>query len=111
MAQFTDVLYLVVTLAVLGGSVTAILLIVNRVSEFKTTTKEKLKSRGYNVSDSGVSVKTSKRLDHEGYVDATQRNFIKAFNASSFGTPGAGTSSTSKNAEKAPESKPSVRFS
>jgi len=46
---------------------------VNRISEFTSTTKEKLKSKGYNVSDHGVQVQTQKRFNHEDYVDATQR--------------------------------------
>ena len=47
--------------------------IVNTFSDLTTSTKEKLKSRGYEISDSGVAVHTNKRLDREGYMDATQR--------------------------------------
>ena len=38
------------------------------------------------ISDKGVSVKTTSRFNREDYVDATQRGFIKAMGAASFGT-------------------------
>ena len=50
-----------------------ILLVVNRVSTFASTTKEKLKAKGYHVSAQGVAVQTQKRFNREDYVDATQR--------------------------------------
>ncbi|PIL32437.1 hypothetical protein GSI_05139 [Ganoderma sinense ZZ0214-1] len=60
-----------------------------------------LKKQGVDVSRHGVSVKTDKRFDREQYLDATQRGFIKAFNASSAGNrPASGSvdedSSTSR---------------
>lgn len=45
-----------------------------------------LKNKGLHISDKGVSVKTSSRFNREDYLDATQRGFIKAMGASSFGT-------------------------
>lgn len=33
----------------------------------------RLKEKGLDISDKGVSVKTTKRLNREDYVDATQR--------------------------------------
>lgn len=45
-----------------------------------------LKDKGLHISDRGVSVKTTSRFNREDYVDATQRGFIKAMGASSFGT-------------------------
>ena len=81
-----------------------ILLVVNRISTFASTTKEKLKAKGYHVSAQGVAVQTQKRFNREDYVDATQRcvlcpvcrfvlhlkvqlcrGLVKAFGASSFG--------------------------
>jgi hypothetical protein len=44
-----------------------------------------LKTRGVDISDRGVKVKTNKRFDRDDYVDATQRSFIKAMGAASFG--------------------------
>ena len=46
---------------------------------------ERLKSRGVNISDKGVSVKTTSRFNREDYLDATQRGVIKAMSAASFG--------------------------
>ena len=33
----------------------------------------RMKDKGYEVSDKGVSIKTSKRFDRQDYIDATQR--------------------------------------
>jgi hypothetical protein len=38
----------------------------------------RLKNKGWNVSDKGVSVKTSQRFNREDYVDATQRCVVCA---------------------------------
>jgi hypothetical protein len=76
----------------------------------------RLKSKGLDITGEGISVKTSRRFDRGDYVDATQRcehypssstqgltlythrGFIKAMNASSFGSstpdsPGPGNTS------------------
>jgi len=45
----------------------------NKISAITLTTKEKLKSKGYDVSTQGVAVQTQKRFNREDYVDATQR--------------------------------------
>ncbi|THV00795.1 hypothetical protein K435DRAFT_434439 [Dendrothele bispora CBS 962.96] len=85
MATWTDILSLVVTVAVFGGIVVGVLAVVRSFSEGVKSTKEKLKERGVDVSKGGVSVKTSKRMDRESYVDATQRGIIRAMGASSIG--------------------------
>ncbi|RDX50636.1 hypothetical protein K466DRAFT_601811 [Polyporus arcularius HHB13444] len=85
MATWLDYVSLVVTLAIFVG---VGYLIVNARKAFSgavESTKDSLKSKGVNVSSHGLSVKTDKRLDREQYLDATQRGFIKAFNASSGG--------------------------
>lgn len=46
----------------------------------------RLKSKGVNISSSGVSVRTKSHYSHEDYVDATQRGLIRAMNASAFAT-------------------------
>ncbi|KAK0201238.1 hypothetical protein DFS33DRAFT_1266425, partial [Desarmillaria ectypa] len=69
-----------------GGIVYGILCASNSLSETVASTKEKLKEKGYTVSDTGVSVKTSKRFGREDYVDATQRGLVKAIGAASFGS-------------------------
>jgi len=48
-------------------------------------TKESLKNKGWNISETGVSVKTSKRFDREDYLDSTQRTLVKALGSSSYG--------------------------
>ncbi|KAG8916621.1 hypothetical protein FRC00_014608, partial [Tulasnella sp. 408] len=49
-------------------------------------TKKTLKDRGVEKGDDGVwRIKTDKTLSHETEVDKTQRGFIKAMGASSFG--------------------------
>ncbi|KIJ40323.1 hypothetical protein M422DRAFT_256880 [Sphaerobolus stellatus SS14] len=86
MATITDIISLIVTLSILGGVVAAALYIVKSFSEWTTTTKEKLKSQGYDISEGGLAVHTKKRMDREDYIDATQRNFVKALGAASYGT-------------------------
>jgi len=36
-------------------------------------TRNDLRSKGVNISDSGVQIKTNKHYNHEDYIDATQR--------------------------------------
>jgi len=95
MALASDVVYLILTLGVLGGSVAVILFIVKRFTEFTNTTKEKLKSRGYEISDQGVAVHTERRLDREDYIDKSRGGLVKAFNASSYGKKGEGKQASS----------------
>ncbi|KAF8585285.1 hypothetical protein K439DRAFT_1074548 [Ramaria rubella] len=106
MAGLSDFIYLAVTLIILGSAGLGIRFIVNRISDFKDTTKEKMKSRGYSVSHRGVEVQTGKRFNREDYVDATQRGFVKALGASSYGkvtNDGSGSASN-----KLPASGPTV---
>jgi len=84
MSTWLDIIALIVTISVLGGVVYGVIYGMNAVNESMSSTKEQLKSRGLDVSASGVSVKTSKRFDRSDYVDATQRNLIKAMGAASF---------------------------
>ncbi|KAJ7666514.1 hypothetical protein B0H17DRAFT_1210561 [Mycena rosella] len=84
MANWLDLISLVATIAVFGGIVYAVLMMVQSVSQGVASAKEGLKTKGVNITDKGVSVKTSKRFDREDYVDATQRGLLKAVNASSF---------------------------
>ncbi|CAA7264565.1 unnamed protein product [Cyclocybe aegerita] len=83
MATWIDLFALFATISVLTAIVYAILFVVKSVNQGVNATKESLKSRGLDVSASGVAVKTSRRFDREDYVDATQRGFVKALNASS----------------------------
>ncbi|KAF9074586.1 hypothetical protein BDP27DRAFT_1316499 [Rhodocollybia butyracea] len=85
MATLGDFLALITTIAVFGGVIYVILKLSGSVSEGVKSTKVKLKEKGYDISDKGVSVKTSKRMNREDYVDATQRGLIRALGASSFG--------------------------
>ncbi|TBU42500.1 hypothetical protein BD309DRAFT_866206 [Dichomitus squalens] len=65
-----------------------------------TASHSSLMGKGVDVSENGLSVKTDKKLDREQYLDATQRGFIKAFNASS-----GGNRSTSEGAKETPRGK------
>ncbi|KAF8211649.1 hypothetical protein K438DRAFT_1958728 [Mycena galopus ATCC 62051] len=84
-SSWIDMVSLLLTISVLGGVVYVVLLVVRSVSQGVESAKEGLKTKGVHITDKGVSVKTSKRFDRENYVDATQRGFVKAVNASSFG--------------------------
>ena len=81
-----------------------------------------LKSKGLNITDQGVSLKTSKRYDREDYIDSTQRcvsinshrffaiqflispyrGFIKAMGAASFGTSDSNMSTPSNSSTSLP---------
>jgi len=86
MANWLDLISLVIMLAVTVGVVYAISVGTKQVSEAFNNTKETLKNKGLNISDKGVSVKTTSRFNREDYVDATQRAFIKTMGAASFGS-------------------------
>ncbi|CAK5264710.1 unnamed protein product [Mycena citricolor] len=110
MASWLDLIALIATISVFAGIVYGALLLVRSVSQGIESAKEGLKNKGsalafrplglrphndtYDANCSarhgqGVEVKTSKRFDREDYVDATQRNFVKAVNAASFRKNGA----------------------
>ena len=80
------------TITLFLGAIVGIVLFVRRISEFVNATKasyvsslhppissfltsnsNRLQEKGWTVSNQGVSVRTSKRLDREDYIDATQR--------------------------------------
>ncbi|KAL1688796.1 hypothetical protein GGG16DRAFT_115623 [Schizophyllum commune] len=84
MAGWTDILVLIVVVAILSGVTYGVIVASQQVSTSVQNTKAKLKDRGFDVSRGGVSVKTSGRIDRDDYIDATQRGFIKAMGAASF---------------------------
>jgi len=88
MASWGETIGLIVTLAIFGGVIYAVVTIANKMNQAVASTKESLKSKGYHISESGVAVKTSARMDRESYIDATQRGVLKTMNAASFGKPG-----------------------
>jgi len=77
---------LVIMLGISVAVIYGVSVAVKQVSEAVNNTKETLKNKGLNISDKGVSVKTTARFNREDYVDATQRGFLKAMGAASFGT-------------------------
>ncbi|KAF8491707.1 hypothetical protein F5888DRAFT_1637461 [Russula emetica] len=104
MAGLADVCSLILTSAFFIGVILGTALIAQKCQALIDATKSSLEERGWIVSghahpsssrESGrgtsasvVMVKTSKKkMDHERYLDATQRGIIKAFNATTFGVP------------------------
>ncbi|KAF8059903.1 hypothetical protein FPV67DRAFT_1632907 [Lyophyllum atratum] len=86
MASWIDIFALIATLSVVGGVIYGVIYVSNQISKGVASTKENLKSKGLTISQKGVSVKTSKRFDRADYVDATQRGFVKALGASTYGS-------------------------
>jgi len=86
MAGLFDFLSLLVTATIFVGIVVGVVYAVQQIQLAVNNTKESLKKKGLVITESGVSVKTDKRFDREDYVDATQRGFMKAMGAASFGT-------------------------
>ncbi|KAI1784579.1 hypothetical protein LXA43DRAFT_208310 [Ganoderma leucocontextum] len=92
MATWFDYFVLLVTLCIIAGLVFTYFLAKKVLPGAFESAKDSLKKQGVDVSRQGLSVKTDKRFDREQYLDATQRGFIKAFNASSAGNrPGSGS--------------------
>jgi len=85
MANWVDVVVLVITASIFGGIIYGIMAVSKTVDQGVKSTKEALKSKGLDISEHGVKVKTDGRFDREQYVDATQRGMIKAMGAASFG--------------------------
>ncbi|OCH87124.1 hypothetical protein OBBRIDRAFT_796540 [Obba rivulosa] len=85
MANWVDLLSLIVTLSFVCGIAYGIYYLGAQYTKAIESTKESLKSKGVNVSKDGISVKTSRHMDHESYMDATQRSVIKALQNSQFG--------------------------
>ncbi|KAH0580438.1 hypothetical protein H2248_001939 [Termitomyces sp. 'cryptogamus'] len=93
MPNWIDIFSLTLTLSLISSIVYAILLVSRQVSESITSTQENLKNKGYTISREGMSVKTAKRFDRSDYVDVTQRGFVKAYGAASFGKDNLGSAS------------------
>ncbi|KAI0919938.1 hypothetical protein AcW1_002938 [Taiwanofungus camphoratus] len=85
MANWVDFLSLTVTLSLIAGVTFGLLYIVKKVSEAVQATKASLKNKGVNISSNGMHVKTSRRLNREDYMDATQRGLLKALHNSMYG--------------------------
>ncbi|KAH9475013.1 hypothetical protein JR316_0012112 [Psilocybe cubensis] len=94
MASWVDFFSLIATITVFGGVIYGILYVVKSINEGLSSTQASLKSKGLDVSSTGVSVKTSKRFGREDYVDATQRGIVKAMGASSFRRADSSTTSS-----------------
>ncbi|KAF9530739.1 hypothetical protein CPB83DRAFT_850221 [Crepidotus variabilis] len=84
MSTWFDVFALVATIAVFGAVAYGAVYAINSINEGVNSTKENLKSKGYHVSSSGVSVKTQKRFNKEDEIDAAQRGIINVMSAASF---------------------------
>ncbi|KAJ3833864.1 hypothetical protein F5878DRAFT_385266 [Lentinula raphanica] len=91
MADLGDFIALIVTIAVFAGIIYLAYTVTSSVSDSVKSTKDRLKEKGYEISNQGMSVKTSKRMNREDYVDATQRGIIRAMGAASFGSNANGT--------------------
>ncbi|KAF8840000.1 hypothetical protein BDN67DRAFT_931162 [Paxillus ammoniavirescens] len=85
MASWIDMFSLLTTTLFFVGSILGVLYIVKQISSGVQLTKASLENKGISITEKGVSVKTQKRFDRDDYVDATQRGFIKAIGAASFG--------------------------
>jgi len=86
MATWLDLFALIVIGAIFVGVIVGVMKAAEGVSKAVDNTKQQLKNKGYTISDGGVSIKTSGRVEREDIVDAQQRGFIAAMGASSFGT-------------------------
>jgi len=80
-----DLFSLTATIVVVGGVIYGVIYVIQGFQASWASTKESLKTKGLNVSHNGIFVKTSKRFDHEEYMEATRRGLVKAAGASSFG--------------------------
>jgi len=92
------ILVVVFFVAVIGGAV----YVANMVSKAVTDAKEGLKTKGLHVTDSGVAIKTGKRVDRENYLDRTQATLVNSMKYASVGnTDGTRQTPTPSNDTKA----------
>ncbi|KAG2148917.1 hypothetical protein DEU56DRAFT_782876 [Suillus clintonianus] len=84
MANWIDVLSFLIITSLFVGTIVGVVFTAKRLSAAAQNTKNSLLNKGISISDTGVSIKTSKRFDRENYVDATQRGVIKVLDASNF---------------------------
>ncbi|ORY74304.1 hypothetical protein BCR35DRAFT_306761 [Leucosporidium creatinivorum] len=87
-ATLWTIIKLIVTIALLGGFLFAVMLAVRAFNSAVASTKESLAGRGVNISSSGVAVKTEKRAKTaEESADAARSGLMKAWKSSSFKVP------------------------
>jgi len=82
MSDWLDIISFVSSLALFIGVVAGAVYVAKSISNTIDETKKSLNEKGVNVSSSGISVKTSKHMTREDYLDATQRNVVKAIQTS-----------------------------
>jgi len=82
MSNWLDILSLIVSLALFVGIIAGALYAARAISNTIDETKKSLNEKGVNISASGISVKTGKHMTREDYLDATQRNVVKAIQTS-----------------------------
>ncbi|KAF9650424.1 hypothetical protein BDM02DRAFT_1431731 [Thelephora ganbajun] len=83
MSNWLDLISFVVGLALFIGVVIGVIYVARVTSNAIDETKKSLNERGVDVSASGISVKTRKHMTREDYLDATQRNIVKAIQTTS----------------------------
>jgi len=86
MTHWLDTVYSIFSLALFVAVVAGAVYVVKTISNTIDETKKTLNEKGVNVSASGISVKTSKHMTREDYLDATQRKFVKAIQTSTTST-------------------------
>lgn len=86
MASWLDVASFILIFALFIGTIIGTISVVRRVSNGFQSIKESLRNRGCSISSEGVTIKTSHRFNREDYVDATQRAFVGAIHASTYGS-------------------------
>jgi len=79
----SDIFALFLTVIILTGVIYLIVSTNKAMDSVMQSAKQSLKSKGLDISSSGIAVKTDKVFDRESYMDATQRGIINALNASS----------------------------
>jgi len=87
MSNWLDIISFVVSLALFVGVVVGAIYAAKAISNTIDETKKSLNEKGVNVSASGISLKTSKHLTREDYLDATQRGMVKAIQTSTISVP------------------------
>ncbi|KAG9080259.1 hypothetical protein FRC06_006860 [Ceratobasidium sp. 370] len=87
MANWFDFVSLVIVFGLFGGVIYAAKLLSKQFSGAVDSTKDSLKKRGLDITETGMSVKTDKRMDRTDYIGATQKNMVDALKAASFGSP------------------------
>lgn len=113
MGDWVHFVTLIIVVVLFVSAIVGAIYIARAVSDAIANAKESLKNKGLHVTDSGVAVKTSKRVDRENYLDRTQAALVNSMKYTSVGNKESSRSSSMHETDRPASSseKPSAKRS